>query len=60
MGGTRRLTDELNGYTSIKCPKQLAHIIIESDIYKHYGYRSVSEFVLASARHRIEVYESSD
>ena len=44
-------------YTSIKVPKVLADIIINSAIYKHYGYRSVSEFILACARQRIEDYD---
>jgi len=47
-------------YTSIKCPKQLANIVTNSDIFKHYGYRSVSEFILASARQRIEEYDKRE
>jgi len=45
------------GYTSVKVPNQLSEIIENSDIYKHYGYRSVSEFILATARSRIEEYD---
>ena len=47
----------MTDYTSIKCPKQLADIITKSAIFKHYGYRSVSEFVLASARQRVEEFD---
>lgn len=47
-------------YTSIKCPKQLADVITKSAIFKHYGYRSVSEFVLASARQRVEEFDKLD
>ena len=47
----------MTDYTSVKVPKNLANIIINSAIFKHYGYRSVSEFILACARQRIEDFD---
>ena len=47
----------MTDYTSVKVPRVLADIIVNSEIYKHYGYRSVSEFILACARQRIEEYD---
>ena len=41
-------------YTSIKIPKVFANKIITSEIYKSMCFRSVSEFMMDSARRRIE------
>ena len=41
-------------YTSVKVPKNLADKISNSKIFNENGYRSVSEFILDSARRRIE------
>lgn len=41
-------------YTSVKIPKNLATKITNSKIFKDGCYRSVSEFVIDSARRRIE------
>lgn len=51
-----KTTDNNNGlvkYTSIKLPFNLAVKILESKIYNDMCYRSVSEFVIDSARRRI-------
>ena len=44
----------MTDYTSIKVPKVFAEKITNSKIYKEYGYRSVSEFMIDSTRRRIE------
>lgn len=49
-----------NRYTSIKIPKRLAEIIVQSPIYKELGYRSVSEFVLSSTRLALERLEKKN
>jgi hypothetical protein len=41
-------------YTSVKIPMRLAEKILASKIFNENGYRSVSEFVMDSARRRIE------
>lgn len=41
-------------YTSVKVPKALSEIIKNSTTYTAWGYRSVSEFILDSARRRID------
>ena len=44
----------MTDYTSVKVPKTLADKITNSAIYKEWGFRSVSEFMIDSARRRIE------
>ena len=45
-------------YTSVKVPKVLAERI--NEIANREGYRSVSEFILESARRRLEEYKRSN
>jgi len=40
----------VSGYTSVKLPARLSEMIRESPIFKEYGYRSVSEFVIEATR----------
>lgn len=40
----------MTDYTSVKVPTKLAEIIRNSETYKLYAYRSVSEFVVEVAR----------
>ena len=43
----------VSGYTSVKLPARLSEMIRESSIFKEYGYRSVSEFVIEATRKRL-------
>lgn len=40
-------------YTSVKVPKVLTERIRNSQHYKEFGYRSVSEFILEATRDRL-------